>query len=145
MDIDAEMRAAALENPSHCPCRGRGWMLSDFDTWHRCPIHEGLPNPDPEYLDEAETEAQAVAEAAMRLRNYRKAYAWFRGQTLGLTREQFHQAVVAVLGDRAKSPATWTDAAEEVYEASRSESLDARARALGYSCRLKAVWAGAMD
>lgn len=22
---------------NECPCRGRGWMLSDLDTWHACP------------------------------------------------------------------------------------------------------------
>lgn len=36
----------ADENPNICGCRGRGWMLSDLDTWHHCPIHgKGVPHP----------------------------------------------------------------------------------------------------
>ena len=29
----------AEENENICPCQGRGWYLSDLDTWHMCPYH----------------------------------------------------------------------------------------------------------
>jgi hypothetical protein len=29
----------------HCGCRGSGWWLSELDTWHECPYHDG-PHPD---------------------------------------------------------------------------------------------------
>lgn len=27
------------ENPNNCRCRGSGWVLSELDTWHKCPVH----------------------------------------------------------------------------------------------------------
>jgi len=34
-------------DPEACLCRGRGWALSDVDTWHECPIHyKGQLHPD---------------------------------------------------------------------------------------------------
>jgi hypothetical protein len=30
----------------HCSCRGYGWILSDYDTWHECRFHKGLPHPE---------------------------------------------------------------------------------------------------
>jgi hypothetical protein len=29
----------ACEDETECPCRGRGWALSEVDTWHKCPVH----------------------------------------------------------------------------------------------------------
>jgi hypothetical protein len=30
-----------------CGCRGRGWWLSEVDTWHKCPYHEpNAPHPE---------------------------------------------------------------------------------------------------
>lgn len=29
----------ATENEGECLCHGRGWALSDVDTWHKCPVH----------------------------------------------------------------------------------------------------------
>ncbi len=30
-----------------CRCCGGGWILSDVDTWHRCPDHfAGQPHPE---------------------------------------------------------------------------------------------------
>ena len=28
-----------------CSCLGHGWWLSDLDTWHKCPYHDG-PHPE---------------------------------------------------------------------------------------------------
>lgn len=44
--------AWAVENPLECPCHGSGWMSSDVDTWHECPIHSFKGNPHPEYMED---------------------------------------------------------------------------------------------
>lgn len=31
--------AWAHHNPTDCPCQGTGWLGSDLDTFHQCPIH----------------------------------------------------------------------------------------------------------
>ena len=32
--------------PEFCSCRGYGWILSDYDTWHECRFHTGMPHPE---------------------------------------------------------------------------------------------------
>jgi len=34
------------ENEDVCACRGRGWHVSDWDTWEPCPCHPGRPHPE---------------------------------------------------------------------------------------------------
>lgn len=42
---------AANEDPRLCPCGGGGWVLSDWDTWHTCPVHHnGQQHPEADYL-----------------------------------------------------------------------------------------------
>lgn len=31
----------ADKDPNKCRCGGRGWALSEVDTWHKCPYHKG--------------------------------------------------------------------------------------------------------
>lgn len=43
---------AAKEDGRPCPCGGNGWILTPFDTWEPCMIHEQGPHPDEEeYCD----------------------------------------------------------------------------------------------
>ena len=38
---------AVEENPERCPCKGGGWMLSDYDTFHSCWLHNtGQAHPE---------------------------------------------------------------------------------------------------
>jgi len=37
----------------------RGWILSDVDTWHRCPCGKG-PKGHPEYPEQEESETEAT-------------------------------------------------------------------------------------
>ena len=53
--------AWAVENPLDCACNGSGWMSSDVDTWHECPIHSFKGNPHPEYATE-DTDWDAIEE-----------------------------------------------------------------------------------
>lgn len=50
-----ESGAWSTPNPKLCPCHGKGWMLSDYDTWHQCPLHgKGVPHPERDLPNEAE-------------------------------------------------------------------------------------------
>jgi hypothetical protein len=43
----------ADEDPAHCGCKGRGWMLSELDTWHQCPVHgAGARHPEDAFDDD---------------------------------------------------------------------------------------------
>lgn len=66
---------AAREDGRPCPCGGGGWVLSPFDTWERCPIHEG---PHPADL-EAEAEAEWEAERQARLEDLRARWRAAKG------------------------------------------------------------------
>jgi hypothetical protein len=39
------------EDPNRCGCRGRGWFLSNLDTWHKCPVHHKKGQRHPEDQD----------------------------------------------------------------------------------------------
>lgn len=37
-----------VSDASKCWCRGEGWVLSDWDTWHKCRYHYDSKVPHPE-------------------------------------------------------------------------------------------------
>jgi hypothetical protein len=103
-------------NPASCPCRGRGWFLSDYDTYHRCPIHgNGVPHPQ----DECETPAFQEPQL---IKSQRIAYLIYRdiAKRYGFT-GNFNGAVKLLL--QGVEPQDWVDAAqifaEEVKEGVR--------------------------
>ena len=55
------------EDPKNCACHGGGWILSNYDTWEKCPLHEGRH---PEDI------AAEQDEAAWREENPEEAAAW---------------------------------------------------------------------
>lgn len=118
--------------PSQCPCRG-GWLLSDYDTWHRCPLHgKGVPHPED---DGAEFDFDAH-----HVQIHRAAWVALAGQA-GLDLPCFGAAVKAVAratGAHPETPVEWVALAAEVAEAAWVEASEARARADGFSCRLEA-------
>lgn len=125
--------------PEDCPCHGSGWATSDLDTSHRCPIHgRGVPHPEDEEAD--------FDYAAHRLHVHRVAWVRLR-ERAGMDPRTFRKAVEARI--RATVRATtfvptmyeWVRFASEVAEEAWHEAQDARARRMGYSCRLEAAWA----
>lgn len=37
--------------PEECACHGSGWLLSQVDTWHKCPDHfKSQPYPEDDIL-----------------------------------------------------------------------------------------------
>lgn len=50
----------ATDDPTTCACHGRGWFLSDLDTWHKCPLHKGT-GIDPEDFDPNAPEGEEQA------------------------------------------------------------------------------------
>jgi len=123
-------------NPSLCPCHGRGWLLSDLDTWHKCPAHgAGVPHPD----DEVTT----FDGRAHSLSIYRRAAASYRDSFVkaGGTAKQFKALVVRALAGKKVTPALWVDAAMGIAEVACSEAEEVSARKNGYSCALERRWA----
>ena len=50
------------EDEEECGCRGSGWILSPYDTWHTCFAHfEGQAHPDDQEAREIEW-GQAMAD-----------------------------------------------------------------------------------
>ena len=139
MSLDPNRMFVPEMNPSKCPCQGRGWFLSDYDTWHRCPIHGvGLPHPEDE-------DAQWTSQQTwVHHRDYcREAYKYFWRQS-GLSSREFLLKCtdeVKLRWDFVPHPHQWVDAADAVAEREWQEQADRDARAQGYSCRLEAALA----
>lgn len=58
----------AMADADECPCHGRGWALSDVDTWHNCPIHfAGQLHPEACEGFEDEKDFLAAEEDSMKL------------------------------------------------------------------------------
>ena len=98
----------AMENPAKCPCRG-GWLLSDYDTWHRCPLHgKGVPHPEGE--DDAVIDMHAHS-----LQVLRETYAGYRDQARRMGFQgNFNQAVNPK--GVALTPQGWVNAAEDLVD-----------------------------
>ncbi len=123
----------AETNPAACPCRGSGWLLSDWDTHHKCPLHfQGQPHSEDDGGEDFDYEAADLA-------NYRAAYVEFRRRS-GLSPMEMIRSAALVMEGKP-SPAAWVNAAELVACEIVSNELDQRALAAGYSCRLEAAWA----
>ncbi len=97
-------------DPAVCPCRGRGWLLSEVDTWHSCRYHKDETHPeDPEggsSLEEWE---------AKKLVHLRSAFGSYRAlvESAGFQGD-FTARAAKALGRRPSSPEGWVAAAREV-------------------------------
>ncbi len=116
--------------PAHCPCGGSGWMLSNFDIWHKCLIHyHGTPHPEFDYVDDGDYEAA-------RLEMYRGIYAQLRAQAFQAGfRGEFNGAIAGMLS--TATPADWVNCAYEVVADFEQSAQETEARKQGYSCGLE--------
>lgn len=103
---DLESSGWSLPHPGHCLCRGHGWMLSPFDTWHRCAVHgKGVPHPEDDMTE-------FDFEEHFRLM-CRKAFAYFREGTQMTSAAFLEEATKRLSCPRDKAtPLDWVDAAE---------------------------------
>ena len=127
--------AWAERNPSKCPCKGNGWVLSDLDTWHQCQMHgAGVPCP--------ENDDGSFRSGPHKILMLRAAFKGFR---LGAVRcgftGSFNAACRKLLVGKP-TPAAWVDAAEAVCTDAEAEFAEAQARREGFSCALEARYAG---
>jgi hypothetical protein len=54
------------EEASECGCRGRGYFLSDVDTWHYCSLHgSGKPHPEDDEWKEEGLEVSEISQPAI--------------------------------------------------------------------------------
>lgn len=63
----------ARENSDTCGCKGKGWWLSELDTWHQCPYHgKDVPHPEEyDYEQELKLEVESHAkEQGMTIEEY---------------------------------------------------------------------------
>jgi len=105
-------------NPSKCGCRGRGWYLSDLDTWHKCSIHgHDAPCPEDETEDTFDWRAHFRRNNANAFRTFRaaaRAEGWKGGDA------QFILACKGILSDKGfrgiPEPSDWINAAEALVE-----------------------------
>ena len=44
--VNQSVQEETTPEPELCSCRGYGWILSDYDSWHECRFHKGMPHPD---------------------------------------------------------------------------------------------------
>lgn len=117
----------AETNPNTCPCGGSGWLLSDYDTFHRCHIHGGTPHPEDERDD--------FDWKAHRCRLLVKAYETFLAAS-DLSVAEFGEACLEVL-DGEPTLSNLVDAADTVATRIAYERREEAARAEGYSCGLE--------
>ena len=117
----------AVPNPRNCPCGGSGWLLSDYDTWHRCGLHGGTPHPEDE---EAEFDYEAH-----RLKCLREAFVTYR-QATGMSGPEFKAAVLERVPE-GSTPQEMVDEAEVMAQDALQDAHEAEARARGYSCGLE--------
>ena len=124
----------SLTNPSQCPCRGRGWLTSDYDTSHECRYHGGTPHP--------EGEDEGFDWDAHKGRTLLKAFEVFRSDALvdGL-KGSFLKACFDMLHTDTPTPADWVNAAQDVAADCAYEATEAQAKREGYSCGLEMRYA----
>jgi len=122
--------AWANPNPLTCECRGRGWLLSDHDTWHKCPYH-GKDAPHPEW------ECDGFDFAAHREKVFTDAYDYFCREAARLDIKDFDATC------RAGNPdlPDLVNKADEIITGVYNDLEDRRAKAAGYSCALEARFA----
>lgn len=113
-EIYRELESSAWSHvrPDVCPCRN-GWLLSDFDTWHRCRVHGvGVPHPE-DVADEVATFDHAKHSLDM----WRKAFQDFRGMAVRAGfKGNFKSACMTLMPKGDRTPKAWVDAAEEVAD-----------------------------
>lgn len=131
-------------NPSRCPCGGKGYVLSDLDTWHKCSVHgEGVLDMEAEEdLPDAEREAYVAGRRVAKRAMYADAFLHFSNAALaaGLSKDEVRAAVRREVGPGEHSQAAWVDAAERVAERVARDVAERAAQALGYSCALERQW-----
>lgn len=119
-------------DPAKCPCRGSGWLLSDYDTWHRCRTHGiGVPHPEDEHT--------AFDFVAHDLAMHRKAYAHYRdaAKRAGF-KGDFKVACRKEAGGDLTNKADWVKAASLVASEWVHGKEEADAHRNGFSSALEA-------
>jgi hypothetical protein len=108
-------------------------MLSDFDTWHKCPFHsegaEGAHEDDPR--DFSPGHLAKVARDA-----YKKFYLRAKACDTGLNPERFKRLCLTYVTSEY-TPKEWVGAAEEVCAYHEAHAREVYAISKGFSCALE--------
>lgn len=136
----------ATINPFTCPCGGSGWLLSEYDTWHRCSVHgkDAVPSNEDDPRDFTKDHLTKCARNAyMAFYNATKT----TGLLPFLTPAKFEELCSGyIYGARnangqdvtlKASVREWVDAAEMAAAHFTSETCEDEARREGFSCALE--------
>ena len=132
-------------NPNKCGCRGKGWFLSDVDTWHPCRFHCDPEAGHPEDDRGPYTADEVSGIIARRMQMMRGIYRRFQ-EASGLDKKAFRAACAAEYAlrfegaDEVQVEERWLDVADDVCTERVNERREAEARAEGYSCDLERRW-----
>lgn len=99
----------ALPNPKECLCRGTGWMLSNFGTWHKCPMHrKNAPHPEMNEGDDIQN---------LHLEALRASFRFYRNEarTLGF-KGDWNRTLKGIIGSENPTPEEWVSAAEKFLD-----------------------------
>ena len=133
-EVYRELESAAWNeiNPSKCPCRSHGgWLLSDFDSWHRCKTHgAGVPHPESDEDFDSEAHNLTIHRVAFETFNTIAVRNGFVGG--------FNAACAKLMPAGDRSPKAWVDAAEKISETYHHEREEMNAAQRGFSCALEA-------
>jgi len=129
----------AETNPSKCPCHGFGWILSDYDTWHRCPLHSAcVPHPEDETEETFDFAAHLLQVQRVAFEKYRNLAHMAGWRSSHLTFTKSCRRALLAAGVKAPTAAQWVDEAEAQAEdlARMRAEMDAQSR--GFTCDLEA-------
>lgn len=123
-------------NPAKCPCRGKGWILSDYDTWHRCRTH----GQDVPYPDDGREGWIGFDFDAHKLTLLRTAYATFRriARNNGFRGNFKHACMTRIkIHGLVPTPQAWVNAADDLADEFARDEAEHQAQRMGYSCALE--------
>lgn len=120
-------------NPAKCPCRGLGWMLSNYDTWHQCPYHgKGVPHPDYEHCLDFNVMDHGLQMFRMAFESFRSEahLAGFQGSFTEACRVELALQGIA----HPATAAQWVQAAELVSARWMDAAAEADAQTYRQAC-----------
>lgn len=128
--IYQELRSGqwADTHPDLCPCRGHGWLISDIESYHRCPFHgAGVPHPE-DYEADYDGEAHLLEMYRRAFRRYQVSSGLSASDFLAAVRDvaRCAQSLPADLAEKpwTGSPSDWVNAAHGVRDDQRVRDDD---------------------
>ena len=121
-------------NPTRCPCHGTGVMLSNLDSWHKCPIHR-----QDDHLGNLRRAFATFGEMAMEIAGLSKSDFLYRVEE-GAQRQIGYDGASMSMLRGALEPEVWVSIAEEVSNLAICAAEDAAAHKAGFMSAAEQRW-----